>query len=243
MSFVKFDLSIRLLSPMHIGNLTYGFINRTKTYVPYYTMNSAFNYLSFLMFRETSMKQKLISTSFFFYEEDKLQTPDDLRRKYISSKTSTAIDNSKRVAKESQLYNIESIYPKSKDGSKTIILKGSVFVSKDFVDKFRTICQSNLVRIGGELKEGQGKVKIELLESNQDSITNIRQGEYVRELVRIDEKSDECIAGNKEIVFLRKTRAYKKHGNWKWYEGIFFTPFSIALKDIKIDLITKKVVD
>lgn len=242
MAWVEIKVDIIPKGPLHIGHLRYGFINKTKTYLPYYVVNSLFNKILYTEFKLTFTKDILKSTSFIFYKADKLIDQEEFKSKYIFSKTSSAIDNTTRTAKESSLFNIEYIY--AFDKKEKISAKGSIFVKPEYLDKLEHILKKykDSFLIGGESKAGFGKVDINITDilQNPSIKRTINKGDYLLELIRL-EKDLDFIDGEKEVLFLRKTKSYQNHGKWFWYEGLFFSPYSKAIKDVEIDVLNKTI--
>lgn len=243
----KVDLELILVTPVHIGHLRYGFINKTKLYIPYYIIHSAINKLLYLEHKRKNNKELFVATTFMFYEDNTLLDQIDIRKRYIFSTTSTAIDNKTRTARENSLHNIEFISPEPVFGNNKSRLKakGNLFVKKEFYTIISEVLKKygNHLYIGGELKYGYGKTKVEVLNfSDTDKPTvNVSKGDFVKELVKVDDHNSLMIDGEKELIFLRKTRNFERHGSWTWYEGLFFSPFSISNADGEIDLTVRKI--
>lgn len=242
----RLDIELTPLTPVHIGHLRYGFINKTKLYIPYYILHSAINKLIYLKYKQKENKKLFTATTFMFYEGENFLSQIDIKRKYLFSTTSTAIDNKTRTARENTLHNIEFINPYSVFGNKIsqIKAKGSLFVKGEFYNVLVDILSNNQIFIGGELKYGYGKTKVDIKSNTQidKPVIEVSNGELLKEMVRIDKRSSNLINGDKEIVFLRKTRNFERHGSWTWYEGLFFSPFSVASENITIDVATKRLI-
>ncbi len=151
----RFDITLDLITQMHIGHHQLGFIKLTRRYVPARVMTHAMTAVitQFLFDRPHSsdflqivlpfVKKRLKFTYFFIssgsidylprYSESGLyygdMTEPEFSQCFIHSVQSTAIDYALQSAREATLHEMEFISPSSTDGEKTK-LKGYLFVNE-----------------------------------------------------------------------------------------------------------------
>ncbi|MGC8822602.1 MAG: hypothetical protein ACP5QF_06940 [Desulfurella sp.] len=241
---IKLDVEVIPKTPIHIGYLRYGFINKVRYYVPGFTLNGAINSALYLSYKKQSLKDVFFCSTFMFYENDKLLEEENIKKYFLFSKTSTQIDNTRRTAKEGRLFNIEFISPTSKvideNAPKQLTLKGSIFLKDEkFKEELITILKSGVVKVGGEIKHGFGKVEFVIIKeseiSNDYKIT-VKENEKLGILVKYNQEYADFIDGKIDVIFTRRTHYKIGYGLRKSYKGVFFSPFSIAKKDLEFNL-------
>ena len=151
----KFDITLDLLTRMHIGHHQLGFIRLTRRYLPARVMTHAMTAVitqflfdrprpsDFLQMVLPFVKQRLKFTYFFLsegetdylprYKEAQLfygdMTESEFNQRFIYSMQSTAIDYASQSARDATLHEMEFISPASADGKRTA-LKGYLFVDE-----------------------------------------------------------------------------------------------------------------
>jgi hypothetical protein len=185
MPWKAYEITFRLLSPMHIGYRRLGNIQRTRPYVP------AKNLWAALTARLTRDDGKLVGRdcdyrsvgqaveehlafTYFFPASDP-QCPlyprwcdgnmaygpcgmsaDQFRYKFIGSYSSTALDYAEYAAEEGSLHEVEFIAPRTR-GNEQVYLVGYVLEHNSCGLGWRDVL--NRLRFGGELSYGWGRVE------------------------------------------------------------------------------------
>ncbi|TYC00854.1 MAG: CRISPR-associated protein [Kosmotoga sp.] len=187
MSWKSYRVSLKLLSPMHIGWRKIGNLQKTRYYVPGRTLWGAFtariardcrnsdykqtgkdvdDFLRFSYFYPSDNKKKI--TLFPWKKRDKEEIAlsswerrDEFEWKYIGSSVSTALDfedTKVKRAKEGSLHETEYIAPITRDG-KQVYLIGYIFEHKDCTLNWRAALPK--LQIGGERTYGWGRVGLD----------------------------------------------------------------------------------
>lgn len=164
-------VSLKLLSPMHIGWRKIGNLQQTRYYVPSRTLWGAltariardcgeFDYM------KTGIDvDKFLRFSYFYPSdnEEKIDPfpwtgKDEFEWRFIGSTVNTALDLGKKTADEGSLHETEYIAPKTRD-RKQVYLIGYVFEHKDCGLNWKAALTK--LQIGGERTYGWGRVGID----------------------------------------------------------------------------------
>jgi hypothetical protein len=171
MEWKLYKVSLKLLSPMHIGWRKIGNLQQTRYYVPGRTLWGALtarivrdyggfnykktgidvdNFLKFSYFYPTENEEKI---DLFPWERK-----DEFEWKYIGSTVNTALDLSSKIAGEGSLHETEYVAPKTRDG-KQVYLIGYIFEHKNCELNWKDALPN--LQIGGERTYGWGRVGID----------------------------------------------------------------------------------
>ncbi|AFK07925.1 MULTISPECIES: RAMP superfamily CRISPR-associated protein [Mesotoga] len=169
MSWELHRVSLKLLSPMHIGWRKIGNLQQTRYYVPGRTLWGALtarlarDYGDFDYSKTGIDVDKSLRFSYFYPSdnEEKIdllpwERKDEFEWKYIGSTVNTALDLGARIADEGSLHETEYIAPKTRDG-KQVYLIGNIFEHKDCALNWEDALSK--LQIGGERTYGWGRVE------------------------------------------------------------------------------------
>jgi hypothetical protein len=173
MKWKLYKISLKLLSPMHIGWRKIGNLQQTRYYVPGRTLWGAltariardceeFNYM-----KTGKDVDKFLRFSYFYPSDNEERITffpwdkrDEFEWKYIGSTVNTALDPEdlkSKKAKDGSLHETEYIAPKTRDG-KQVYLIGYIFEHKDCAFNWEDALSK--LQIGGERTYGWGRVEI-----------------------------------------------------------------------------------
>ena len=171
MCWKLYRVSLKLLSPMHIGWRNIGNLQQTRYYIPGRTLWGAltariardcgeFDYM------KTGIDvDKFLRFSYFYPSdnEEKIDPfpwtgKDEFEWRFIGSTVNTALDLGKKTADEGSLHETEYIAPKTRD-RKQVYLIGYVFEHKDCGLNWKAALTK--LQIGGERTYGWGRVGID----------------------------------------------------------------------------------
>lgn len=175
--YVKLNYSLN--SPIHIGFNKSGFVNKTRYYIPGYTIAGAmvFNLSNVInlpidTILNKSMEYLFVST-FFFKDNSTVFFPNlkdhqmgnldtyDFESKYLQIYQSTSIDPSTYTAKESHLFEYEFIF------SPSLMVEG-VIAFDDTIFNFNSLIKAlSILNVGGKISKGNGLMTLQ----NYDSLS------------------------------------------------------------------------
>jgi len=166
-----YRVSLKLLSPMHIGWRKIGNLQQTRYYVPGRTLWGALtariarDYGDFDYGKIGKDVDEFLRFSYFYpsdNEENILLFPwerkDEFEWKYIGSSVNTALDPCAKKADEGSLHETEYVVPKTRD-RKQVYLIGYVFEHKDCGLNWKDSLPK--LQIGGERTYGWGRVRLD----------------------------------------------------------------------------------
>lgn len=184
MSWTAYPVVFCLMSPLHVGHLKIGNLQRTRHYIPGKTLWGA---LTARLTRDDSNANgdyqamgKRVSESLAFsyfypavdlnkplypdytpnglcYGSSKM-APDEFAWRLLSSYASTAVDARRTAAEEGSLHEVEFIAPKAVDTGEAVFLKGYVFEKKGCALEWESAL--NRLQLGGERGYGWGRVSL-----------------------------------------------------------------------------------
>lgn len=171
MDWKLYRVSLKLLSPMHIGWRKIGNLQQTRYYVPGRTLWGA---LTARLARDCGefsyMKtgidiDKFLRFSYFYPSDNEeritlfpWESEDEFEWKFIGSTVNTALDTCAKKADEGSLHETEYIAPKTRDREQVYLI-GYVFEHKDCRLKWKAALPK--LQIGGERTYGLGRVGID----------------------------------------------------------------------------------
>ncbi|WP_214079385.1 RAMP superfamily CRISPR-associated protein [Mesotoga sp.] len=171
MSWELHRVSLKLLSPLHIGWRKIGNLQQTRYYVPGRTLWGAltarlardcgeFDYMKtgidvdrFLRFSYFYPSDNEERITFFPWDKR-----DEFEWKFIGSTVNTALNLGAKIADEGSLHETEYIAPRTRDG-KQVYLIGYIFEHKDCRLNWKDALTK--LHIGGERTYGWGRVEID----------------------------------------------------------------------------------
>jgi len=170
MTWTAYKIVFRLLSPMHIGWIKQGNVQRTR---PYVTGKALWGALTARLTRDfpnlggdyNSVGQRVrdeLAFSYFYpavSENVDLwpwgDTADEFAWRYLGSYASTALDYSNNTAQEGSLHETEFIAPFTRQGQ-PVYLVGYLFERQDCTLPWREVLSR--LQLGGERTYGWGRV-------------------------------------------------------------------------------------
>ncbi|HED04512.1 MAG TPA: hypothetical protein ENI60_07080 [Candidatus Fraserbacteria bacterium] len=186
MTWTAYRIVLRLKSPLHVGQLTIGNLQRTRPYVPGKTLWGA---LTARLTRDDlnsngdyqAMGERVndeLAFSYFYpalnddgkealypdYTEKGLcygpkgMSPDEFAWHLLSSYASTAVDARRTAAKEGSLHETEFISPYDNEAGDPVYLVGYVFEQVGSVLPWKEAL--NCLQLGGERKYGWGRISL-----------------------------------------------------------------------------------
>ena len=171
MVWTMYRLAFRLLSPLHIGHLKQGNLQRTR---PYLTGKALWGALTARLTREGGSNDyqhigkqvnEGLAFSYFFPSTDSAQVTlfpwDDERRFawcYLNTYASTALDYERNAALEGSLHETEYLAPLNRDGQ-PVYLVGYLFEKQGCTLAWRDALHR--LQLGGERTYGWGRVQLE----------------------------------------------------------------------------------
>jgi len=191
MSFIHYRITLKLLSPLHIGKRKYRNLMETRDYVPGRTLWGA---LTARIVRDyfdgrKDMYEKIgnfLNKNFRFgYLWPSLdgEAPyfpwehEDFDYLFKSGYMGQPIDYTRGATDEGQLHEAEFIAPKARDGSQ-VYLVGDLWVRNSFLENEKPLIDGkaitleedvfNSLQLGGERNYGWGRVKCDALKSHND---------------------------------------------------------------------------
>lgn len=209
MGWKLYRVSLKLLSPMHIGWRKIGNLQQTRYYVPGRTLWGALTARIARDYGDSDYIKigkdidEFLRFSYFYPSDNEervtlfpWKSKDEFEWKYIGSSVNTALDfedlKSKR-AKEGSLHETEYIAPKTREG-KQVYLIGYVFEHEDCKLNWKAALPK--LQIGGERTYGWGRVGLD--GANSCSVVNVTDLDgYVIEL---NEESPEVKVSNSHSV-------------------------------------------
>jgi hypothetical protein len=192
MSWIVYQIILRLHSPLHIGYREVGYLRRTRPYItgralrgalvnrvgrnqnirgeepddPFRAVSKTFaQYLTFTYFYP-ALKVKDKWEAQFPWEDEA-----GFRRRFLSSYVSTALAYPHQTAAEGLLHEIEFISHRTLDTGETVYLMGYVFVQEERLKekKYDWVGALRRLQLGGERGYGWGDVR---LVEKSDAVTD-----------------------------------------------------------------------
>ncbi len=178
MTWKAHKVVFRLLSPMHIGWIKQGNLQRTR---PYVTGKALWGALTARLTRDFpklggdykcvgDCVHKQLAFSYFYpaiCETVDLwpwgEKADEFAWRYLGSYASTALNYSRNTAEEGSLHETEFIAPTTRDGQ-PVYLVGYIFERQDFERQNCTLPWWDVLfrlQLGGERTYGWGRVRLE----------------------------------------------------------------------------------
>ncbi len=171
MAWTMYRVTLRLLSPLHVGYLKQGNVQRTR---PYVTGRALWGALTARLTRdsgssnyETVGKQvnDCLAFTYFFPSTapDSVtlfpwDNPDEFAWRYLNTYASTALDYSRNTALEGSLHETEYIAPVTREGAQ-VYLVGFIFEKNGCSLNWKVAL--NRLQLGGERTYGWGRVQLE----------------------------------------------------------------------------------
>lgn len=181
-----YQVSLRVLSPIHIGWRKTSNLQQTRYYVPAKTIWGALT--ARITRDQNSSDYKGIGEKInrclrfsYFYPSDndskvnEFPWEDDYRFtwKYIGSYQSAALEN--KTAMEGMLHETECIFPKTREGNQVFLI-GYIIEKNGFDIDWKTALPK--IQIGGERGYGWGRVAIENIEKMPNVCNNFFDYEF-----------------------------------------------------------------
>ena len=169
MAWKAYQVVLRLLSPMHIGWIKQGNLQRTR---PYVTGKALWGALTARLTRDhpdlgdyPTVGQRVrdeLAFSYFYPavgEDVNLwpwEKPDEFAWRYLGSYASTALDYGRNTAEEGSLHETEFIAPYTRD-SQQVYLVGYIFERQGCTLPWQDVLSR--LQLGGERTYGWGRVR------------------------------------------------------------------------------------
>ncbi len=179
MAWQMYRVTLRLLSPLHIGYIKQGNLQRTR---PYVTGRALWGALTARLTRDSGSNDyqhtgeqvnSSLALSYFFpsTKQDEVtrfpwNNPDEFAWRYLNTYASTALDYSHNTALEGSLHETEYIAPVTREGE-PVYLVGFIF-EKNGCPLMNWQDAMNRLQLGGERTYGWGRVRLEKLEKLQE---------------------------------------------------------------------------
>ena len=205
MSWMRYAVELRLLSPVHIGWRKLGNLQQTRTYVTGKVIwaaltarltrdlgkgtqgeaykdigaklheNFRFSYF-YPAIKKGENEEKRFYTQYFWETEN-------FDYLFLNSFGSAAIEWNNRVSEKGTLHEVEYISPRSRTGEQ-VYLRGDIWVKECILKDLETWCVSlGRVCLGGERTYGWGRVALDcepvVLEKTDAVLVDVEKGEHV----------------------------------------------------------------
>ncbi len=172
MAWTMYRVTLRLLSPLHVGHFKQGNVQRTR---PYVTGRALCGALTARLTRDNpnlgsnyqnvgEQVNQQLAFSYFFpsTEKDKVtlfpwDDPDQFTCLYLNTYASTALDYTRNTALEGSLHETEYIAPVTREGE-PVYLVGFLFEKSGCSLNWRDAL--NRLQLGGERTYGWGRVRL-----------------------------------------------------------------------------------
>ncbi len=171
MDWTMYRVTLRLLSPLHVGYLKQGNVQRTR---PYVTGRALWGALTARLTRDSGSNdyQRMgrqvndtLAFSYFFPSTEKEEVilfpwdnPDEFAWHYLHAYASTALDYSRNAALEGSLHETEYIAPVTREGE-PVYLVGFIFENSNCSLKWKDALK--FLPLGGERTYGWGQLRME----------------------------------------------------------------------------------
>ncbi|WP_367343803.1 RAMP superfamily CRISPR-associated protein [Methanomethylovorans sp.] len=216
-----YQVSLRVLSPIHIGWKKTSNLQQTRFYVPAKTIWGA---LTARITRDKNssdykgtgnkINENLRFSYFYPYDSNSSlnecefpwENPDNFTWKYIGSYQSAALEN--KTAMEGMLHETECILPKTRDGNQVYLL-GCIIEKNECNIDWKTALPK--IQIGGERGYGWGRVNMDnkpakckqffgydFDPSQEEPVIKIPKGEFILAHTLASEAYQQQIGGNIE---------------------------------------------
>jgi len=208
MTWTAYRIVFRLRSPLHVGHLKVGNLQRTRHYVPAKTLWGA---LTARLTRDLGrtdyinvgeqIKQEMAFGYFFpaidreeplypNYTDNGLchgsapMSADEFAWRLLSSHPSTALDPQRFAAEEGSLHEVEFISASEREEGKQVYLIGHVFARDDCRLPWKDAIKR--LQLGGERRYGWGRVNMQDLQPVKDLFNYPLEPEGARPVVNLD---------------------------------------------------------
>ncbi len=173
MAWTMYRVTLRLLSPLHVGHFKQGNVQRAR---PYITGRALWGALTARLTRDNpslgsnyqnvgeQVNQQLAFSYFFPSTEDDKVTlfpwdnPDEFAWRYLHAYASTALDYSRNAALEGSLHETEYIAPVTREGE-PVYLVGFIFEKSGCSLEWQNALK--FLPLGGERTYGWGRLRLE----------------------------------------------------------------------------------
>ncbi len=173
MAWTMYRVTLRLLSPLHVGHFKQGNVQRAR---PYITGRALWGALTARLTRDNpslgsnyqnvgeQVNQQLAFSYFFPSTEDDKVTlfpwddPDEFVWRYLHAYASTALDYSRNAALEGSLHETEYIAPVTREGEPAYLV-GFIFEKSGCSLEWQNALK--FLPLGGERTYGWGRLRLE----------------------------------------------------------------------------------
>jgi hypothetical protein len=259
MSWMRYAVGLRLLSPVHIGWRKLGNLQQTRTYITGKVMWAAltarltrdlgrgmqgeaykdigaklhenFRFSYFYPAIKKGKNEKEWDMQYFWKKEN-------FDYLFLNSYASAAIEWNNRVSEKGTLHEVEYISPRSRTG-KQVYVKGDIWVKDCIVDDLENWCVSlGRICLGGERTYGWGRVALDndplFLEEIDTVMVDVEKGEHVVAHVDAESAADRLIGCIEPLVGWE----YTAENCWTLTKDVkmAYVPGSVVIDAMKMEV-------
>lgn len=261
MAWTNYKVVLRLLTPLHIGHMKLGNVQRTR---PYVTGKALWGALTARLTRDVPALggdyaqvgvrvNDELAFSYFYPTDHEDGTvslwpwddADDFAWKYMNTYASTALNYNHNSAEDGSLHETEFIAPTTRD-SQAVNLVGYIFERDDCALPWRDALDR--LQLGGERTYGWGRVKRVTCEKvaevwdgwtvelDNDKPVLRAQGDTATLYAHLDARTIDAIQGRVEPLVGRETKDAGAHGKELKEAKICWMPGATVAKDTTVQI-------
>lgn len=259
MTWTNYQVVLRLLTPLHIGQMKLGNVQRTRHYVTGKALWGAFtarltrdvptlggNYVTV----GDRVNTELAFTYFYPAVGEKVEpfpweNADEFAWRYLNTYASTALNYDHNSAAEGSLHETEFIAPTTRDGQ-AVNLVGYIFERDGCTLPWRDALDR--LQLGGERTYGWGRVKQVTCEKaarvwdgwtvglDNDKPVLRAQGDTATLYAHLDARTIDAIQGRVEPLVGRETKDAGAHGRELGGAQTCWMPGATVAKDTSVQI-------
>lgn len=264
MGWTVYKVTLRLLTPLHVGAGQVGNVQRTR---PYLTGKTLWGALTARLTRDfpdlggdygvvgRQANDGLAFTYFYPTVESEAEikwpwgkTSDEFAWRYLNTYASTALDYSHNSAEDGSLHEVEFIAPKTRDGAQ-VYLAGYIFERAGCTLKWRDVLPR--LQLGGERTYGWGRVAempVELavgtifgqwdvvLDSDRPGLRAVNPASLLAHTLAHGPHALNNVNGAIEPLVGRETRHAHEHGKELAHAQVCWAPGACVAADTRVSI-------